>query len=403
LVNMSKLMYCKPFPSHVGPPKIESVRQSVEFLVKEVGLPPSQATKALSSCPQLLAINISRQRDKLLFLREEIGFSDDVIIKVVSRFPHILKYNVQRNMRPTLTFISTSLDFSDDEIRSVLERQPGVLQLRVDDNLHPKVFFMVQELGLRRDDLKKILLVNPMILTLSLENYIRPKMEFLKNEFDLEPMDVAKILKLHPPFLTYTQESIRNTFAYLAGFGVMQADIRRAMRHCPQIFGLRSARLQENIDFLREQVFLTPPQLTQVICSYPRILTYKVEPKIRAKLSYLTEELDLSPQELVQEILHFPQLLGYSLDKRLRNRIQHLQRCGIAVILRARKERSPGRERRKAITLKSAMTPSDSIFFSRYKEKDTLHWLAYGTIRYDPYGVEKDEEDKFSIDLTDFH
>jgi len=403
-INITELMDCQPFPNARGPLKVERIKESVDFLVDEVGLQPGQAMKVLSSCPQLLAIKVVRQREKLQFMRNEIGFTRAVITKVVRRFPHILKYNLDRNLRPTLSFLETSLDFDRHEVRSLLEKQPAVLQLSVEENLHPKVFFMVRELGLMRDDLKKIFLANPMLLTLSLANNLKPKIAFFKKEFDLEATEVAKIVKLHPPFLTYSQDNILNTSAYLTGFGIPRSKMRTTMLHCPQLFGLRYTRVQENVDFLRDLVALNPSQLTDVICTYPRILTYKVETNMRTKISFLTQELQLSQDELVQEIVHFPQILGYSQEKRLQKRLDHLRRCAVDIKIRARQSGgNRSKEKVKSITLKSAMTPSDSIFFSRYKDVHTLHWLAYGTIRYDPYGVHRDEDDEFSIDLTNFH
>eukprot|EP00293_Proteomonas_sulcata_P009537 CAMPEP_0184294124 /NCGR_PEP_ID=MMETSP1049-20130417/5389_1 /TAXON_ID=77928 /ORGANISM="Proteomonas sulcata, Strain CCMP704" /LENGTH=179 /DNA_ID=CAMNT_0026602305 /DNA_START=685 /DNA_END=1224 /DNA_ORIENTATION=- len=173
------------------------------------------------------------------------------------------------------------------------------------------------------------------------------------------------------------------------------------MCRCPQIFGLRRERLQENVDYFRDGLGIPKKQLVDVIHTFPRSLTYKIDSNLKPKLRFLRTELDFTKEEIREEVIDFPMLMSYSLEKRIESRCIHLRRCGVRIRTCQSEAKKRGRNH-KSIKLKSMLLPSDDVFYNRYQEEATVHWLSHGTVKYDPSGVDQPEEE-FFLDLGDLH
>jgi hypothetical protein len=98
----------QPWPN-LREPNGEAVRDRLNFLQKEAGIPMNRLHRTIIGHPQLLGLSVAGLRERLDFLREEIGLDPVMLRRVLCRDPAILKSSVRRILRPAADFLSNEV------------------------------------------------------------------------------------------------------------------------------------------------------------------------------------------------------------------------------------------------------------------------------------------------------
>jgi len=305
----------------------------------------------------------------------------------------------------------------------------------------------MEHAGITSEELGHLISKNPRILSMSIPSNLEPKFEWIQ-EMGVPFSKMGGLLKAYPLLLSYSLPKLQQGQAVLKMQGVSDADMGSVLMKCPHLFGLTTDKIESNSRALADTLSLSPHQLAEIITKYPRALTYSLCDNLAPKLAYFKSVMRFDEEELSEEIVAFPLILGYSLDKRIRARHEHLIKCDIAVFPRSTPrpkrttqyatqspppppprpaaavgsvravrglkrgggggggvevQRHDEEKVSRRIGVRSMLTPCDDVFYARYRVPPTLlHWLAHGTINYDPYGVVPEQE-QFSIDIAHLH
>jgi mTERF domain-containing protein, mitochondrial len=97
-----------------------SLRPTIQYLIKEVGIEESDIGKVVQLSPQILVLRIDRSwKSKLFFFNKELGAPKYSIVRMLTKHPQFLHYSIEDGILPRINFLR-SIGMQDAEILKVL-------------------------------------------------------------------------------------------------------------------------------------------------------------------------------------------------------------------------------------------------------------------------------------------
>lgn len=151
----------------------QTINNTVDFLVCDIGLSEAQVAAVIQSCPSILTCSVeSGMMPAVKYLRS-LSISKGDLQKIVRAFPAILLLDVETEMMQVADFFRGR---GIVNVGRIVTRLPPVLSYDLEVDIEPKMEYLEKNLGLTIFDF----LGFPAYLSYSLENIILPRTAFLK-------------------------------------------------------------------------------------------------------------------------------------------------------------------------------------------------------------------------------
>ncbi|KAL7481393.1 hypothetical protein ACHAW6_007073 [Cyclotella cf. meneghiniana] len=150
---------------------------------------------------------------------------------------------------------------------------------------------------------------------------------------NLSASDVARILSRWPSSDKHIQSLGRQRLKkWLAFFlskegGFAQKELRNVVTTCPFLLCYTLSNVQSTTNFFKEEVGLTNAEYTSLVQSYPSVLTYSINKRLRPHVVFLQNEIGGGKDNWTawrKVLCSYPQFFSHSLEKTLIPKVNFL-------------------------------------------------------------------------------
>jgi len=253
-------------------------------VLRELGFTEEEIRRVLKKGGNVLGMNLHQRFQRL----EDAGFRH--AIQLVKRYPQLLALRTKTIEQ----FVEAGLGLSFDDVVRMAEKCPAILGLdaskaieRLEELLYPTSAGTTtnsQQRQLQLFEVGILIRAFPQALTYNIDNRVHLLARLLSEQEEPPPTDLdkarvllGKMVKSYPPILGYNLES---RVELLQEAGIARSQSLRALPNFPQLVSYNvKARMQK----LHEAGLCPPlcPSLGQLIGSFPPLIGYDIENKIR--------------------------------------------------------------------------------------------------------------------------
>lgn len=154
---------------------------------------------------------------------------------------------------------------------------------------------------------------------------IHPLVNLLKS-YELSTNDVGNLITACPNITTCSPERVVEAYVTLNDlFDKDSNSINKLVVKNPRIFWAKTSTIRSSVEFLMNELQLTPEQCFKTVYTQPSILWFKVEDKSRRTIDFLRNDVGISSAHLGTVVAKFPGILAYSVEDNLVPKIAKLK------------------------------------------------------------------------------
>eukprot|EP01094_Clydonella_sp_ATCC50884_P021108 TRINITY_DN4561_c0_g1_i3.p1 TRINITY_DN4561_c0_g1~~TRINITY_DN4561_c0_g1_i3.p1 ORF type:complete len:427 (-),score=159.01 TRINITY_DN4561_c0_g1_i3:548-1801(-) len=298
-----------------------------EFLC-DFGVVSERPRHTLSA--QLLAMDapkLEALRDTLTFLVDEVGLprGKSGVERLLWRLPN-LAGNVMRceAVRARVQYLERSAGMSRPAIAQSLARTPSILNYK-EATLESKVHAL-QGAGLSLAEIGQLVRTRPQLLTFSDARNLQPKLQWLRS-CGFSPDQIRRILS-RSAMLAANAERIEAMWAFLLTTGLSEEQARTVLTRHPSVFDSSVANnIEPKVRWLLD-IGVAQHELPDVLYGCSPLLTLSLSNNLVPKLDVIIRELEPPMERLGSWLRFHNQLITCSLHARLLSRLRFLEHNG---------------------------------------------------------------------------
>ncbi|KAG6487401.1 uncharacterized protein LOC122011027 [Zingiber officinale] len=277
----------------------------VEYLVDTCGFSADDASKVSKS---LLRVQSTEKPDAVLGFFRSRGLDGANLRKLIIWKPGLLGWDVEKKLVPKFNFLR-DMGFSESDAVNVVVLHPVILSLNLQNKLLPRLKVWESLFG-SREILLKNLLVSRWFLSNNIENVVRPNLNFLRDECGIPEGRISLVLKSHPNFIVQNPDSLRALVDRAEGIGITRGSgvFLRLLDVLNEVSG---EKFEAQFKLMNSFGWSNSDFIT-AIKKFPYFLGLSTE-LLQRKMEFLVNDVEISPSN----IAYCPMPLGLSLEKTL--------------------------------------------------------------------------------------
>ncbi|KAH9309952.1 hypothetical protein KI387_037863 [Taxus chinensis] len=245
-----------------------------EFLLNECGFFPSQLTKVFQRRPSLRRIRTDQNAREVIHFLRDSGLTEIQLHKTIVRNPSILQLKVNGQLKLKIEFMKT-LGFTTKELAYLVSMLPRILNSSLENALRPKICHLKNLFG-SNVNLCKALTAAPELLGSDIEKQLKPKVEYVESIMGILQGSTTFVYALRQ-IVSQGFENVANKMKHMANLGLSEEEVHQIVNKHPQVLGLSTKKMQENIHFLIHSAGLT----RRTLVLNPLLLSLGIEKRLK--------------------------------------------------------------------------------------------------------------------------
>eukprot|EP00252_Welwitschia_mirabilis_P013451 TRINITY_DN29589_c0_g1_i1.p1 TRINITY_DN29589_c0_g1~~TRINITY_DN29589_c0_g1_i1.p1 ORF type:complete len:441 (-),score=42.54 TRINITY_DN29589_c0_g1_i1:458-1630(-) len=271
----------------------QTAKEAVNMLM-DAGLSNKDVQKIILQRPQVLGINAQQHLEPKLELIKTLGLNGEELAFVVSSSPRFLVTNLETTLHRNLKFLKSILGF-EFEIPKTLKNDPWVMICDVERQSKP-ILQILKENDIKDDLLTLLVSKIPKILCQD-KDIVKSQIEYVKNHgvMDASKAFVQALYTVNKNGI----EKLDEKFCYLTKLGLNDEETSVIFRKSPLVLSNSIDKMGKVVDFLVHSAGLPP----KIVVSYPNLLSYSLETRIKPRHRVLKELSGHEPPEQVPSLV----------------------------------------------------------------------------------------------------